>query len=380
MPAQHYLARCLLYRQPTSHDQARMPQRRIAPAPTPVPLARGPRLSLDNLPVIPRAGASTVPLAGLLSGTGTTAFVVLHRGRIVWELDPDGATSRVPQRCFSVTKSFASALVGVAIAEGAIGSAEQAIGTCLPGLRDASVASLSLDHLLRMRSGVAFREGIWPWLDAPRTYYGHDLRRRALACRIEDPVGAFFHYNDWHPFLLALVIERATGRSVTSFLQEKVWDAIGAEDPACTMVDRDDAEGIEHLESGLSASARDLAKFGQLVLDGGEARSGRAVIPRGWLQSSTTAAPECGDPEWWRYYRGRPWGRVFAGGRTDYAAMWWGHTPRHGVRDVFAMGVLGQHVYVSSDTQVVIVRLSDRFPPGTWWAPVLRQVAEAAAS
>ena len=71
---------------------------------------------------------------------------------------------------------------------------------------------------------------------------------------------------------------------------------------------------------------------------------------------------------------------MLAAGHTDYAALWRGHSPEPGVRDVFAMGVLGQHIYVSSDTQVVIVRLSDRFPPGTWWAPVLRPVAEAVAS
>ena len=379
MPVQHYLARCLLYRQPTSHDQSRMPQRRMRPAPTPLPLARAQRLPLESLAVTPRIGTPKVRLADFLSSTGTTAFLVLHRGRVVWELDPAGETSRVPQRCFSVTKSFASALVGAALAEGCIGSVDQAIGTWLPEL-NTGVAALTVDHLLRMRSGVAFREGVWPWLDAPRTYYGHDLRRRALTCRIADPVDAFFHYNDWHPLLLALLLERATRRSVTSFLQEAIWDAIGAEDPACLMVDRADPGGIEHLESGLTASARDLAKFGQAVLDGGEARSGRSVVPRDWLESSATATAECADPAWWRYYRDRPWGRVFAAGRTDYAALWWGHSPEPGVRDVFAMGVLGQHIYVSNDTQVVIVRLSDRFPPGTWWAPVLRQVAEAVVS
>jgi len=357
-----------------------MPQRRLPPSAAPLPLERGHRLELQSLPIVARRGSTSLALSDLLASTGTTAFVVLHRGRVVWELDAEGRTSCVPQRCFSVTKSVASALIGSAIADGSIGSVETPIGTWLPELRDAGVAALTVDHLLRMRSGVRFREGIWPWLDAPRTYYGHDLRERALGCRIRDPVGAFFHYNDWHPLLLALLLERICGGSVTSFLQERLWDPIGAEDHASVMVDRDDAAGIEHLESGLTASARDLAKLGQLVLDGGEARSGRTVLSRAWLETSTVAGREWRDDAWWRYYRGAPWARVFAGGRSAYAAMWWGHTAKLGVRAVFAMGVLGQHVYVSKDTEVVIVRLSDRFPPGMWWAPVLRQVAEAAAS
>jgi hypothetical protein len=60
--------------------------------------------------------------------------------------------------------------------------------------------------------------------------------------------------------------------------------------------------------------------------------------------------------------------------------MWWGVRIDERRHDYFAMGVLGQHVYVSPDTQTVIVRLSDRFPPGTWWLPVFRRIAEAVSA
>jgi CubicO group peptidase (beta-lactamase class C family) len=75
-----------------------------------------------------------------------------------------------------------------------------------------------------------------------------------------------------------------------------------------------------------------------------------------------------------------PLGRFLAGGRVHYKRMWWGHRIDPKRYDYFAMGVLGEHVYVSPDTQTVIVRLSDRFPPGMWWAPVFRQLAEAVAA
>ena len=92
------------------------------------------------------------------------------------------------------------------------------------------------------------------------------------------------------------------------------------------------------------------------------------------------AAGARGDAAWFDHYRARPWGRVLSTNRYYYyRRMWWGHrlaTRRH---DFFAMGVLGQHVYISPDTATVIVRLASRFPAGMWWAPVLRSMALATA-
>jgi CubicO group peptidase (beta-lactamase class C family) len=144
------------------------------------------------------------------------------------------------------------------------------------------------------------------------------------------------------------------------------------------MVDRADGDGVEHLESGLSARALDLAKFGQLYLQRGIWR-GRRLLPMEWVDASTSAEGVRTDAAWFAHYRGKPWGRVFAGGRVHYRHMWWGTRVDDRHHDYFAMGVLGQHVYVSPDTRTVIVRLSDRFPPGMWWPPVFRQVAEIVA-
>jgi CubicO group peptidase (beta-lactamase class C family) len=230
-----------------------------------------------------------------------------------------------------------------------------------------------------MRSGIGFSEGTMPWRDEPRTYYADDLRARLPGCRVSDPVGAFFHYNDWHPLLLALILERATGTRVTDLLQARLWDPLGCESAASMMIDRADAAGLEHLESGLTARALDLAKFGQLYLQDG-VWQGRRLLPAGWVEATTSPAGARTDPDWFAYYRDRPWGRFLAGGHVYYRRMWWGHRIDQARHDYFAMGVLGQHVYVSPDTETVIVRLSDRFPPGTWWAPVFRQLAEAVAA
>ena len=376
--ADTYLGRCLLFNRPTSHDQARMPQRRLSPSPQPLSLPRRAAPALDDIAVGVRRDEPPTSLRRLLQSTGTTALLALHDGAVVVEWYFAGAMAHQPQRCFSVTKSVASALIGLAIAAGRIESPDQEIGVWLPELRDRRIAALPLSHLLRMHSGIGFSEGPLPWRDEPRTYYATDLRQRLAGLTLSDPVGAFFHYNDWHPLLLALILERATGQQATRWLQQRLWDPLGAEHAASMMVDRDDDRGLEHLESGLTATATDLAKFGQLYLQDGLWR-GERLLPEGWVARTTAPAGARTDADWFRHYRSRPWGRFLATGKVYYQGLWWGQRLDDGGHDFFAMGVLGQHVYVSPDTATVIVRLSDRFPPGVWWAPVWRQVALALA-
>lgn len=223
----------------------------------------------------------------------------------MWEHYPNGGSRQRLNRCFSVTKSIASALVGTAVDAGLIASVEDPVGKYLTGLRDPRVGQLTIAHLLEMRSGIRFVEGYLPWNDEPRTYYATDLRERLLEARVTDPLDRFFHYNDWHPQPLALILERATGKTVTAWLQETLWSPLGAAYPASMMVDRDDAAGVEHLESGLTATALDLAKFGQLYLQDG-VWNGRRILPEGWVESSTASGDARVDPEWFSYYRGRP--------------------------------------------------------------------------
>jgi CubicO group peptidase (beta-lactamase class C family) len=377
--AKTYFGRYVLFNRPTNRDHARMPQRLLAPAPRPRALARAARTAPLDAFMVSHRPSNAMALPRLLTETGTTAFVVLSDGHVAWEHYGNGGRADRAERCFSVTKSVASALVGLAMGAGAIASLRSTLGTWLPQLRDARVRDLTLEHLLEMRSGIAFHEGVFPWRDEPRTYYATDMRTRLPGCRIVDPIGAFFHYNDWHPLLLTLVLERATGMTVTAWLQGELWSPLGAESAASMMVDRADAAGVEHLESGLTACAHDLAKFGQLYLQNGR-WEGRQLLPAGWVESTTLASAEHPASDWFRYYRNRPWGRFLAGGRIEYGRFWWVHRIDRKRRDFFAMGVLGQHVYVSPDTRVVIVRLSERFPADMWWAPLLRRIAEAVAT
>jgi hypothetical protein len=77
-----------------------------------------------------------------------------------------------------------------------------------------------------------------------------------------------------------------------------------------------------------------------------------------------------------RYYANRPWGRPLLTGHYQYKDFWWHYRPNANIHDLFAMGAMGAHVYVSPDTDCVIVRQAKSFPKGLWWPPVFRELAE----
>ena len=129
---------------------------------------------------------------------------------------------------FSVAKSFVSTLVGIAIDEGLIGSVEDPVTDYLPELavRDPRFERITLRDLLTMSSGIRFWETDlpWPWTDDTYTYYGVDLRDVGLnGTRIERPPGQEWHYNNYHPLLLGMVLERATGMSVSDYMATRLW-------------------------------------------------------------------------------------------------------------------------------------------------------------
>ena len=277
-----YLGRYLAWRRPTNYDHLRMPQRVLVASATSTPLSSKPLTGFEQLPISTPRSKQTMPLSNLLTDTGTTALVVMLRGNLAWEAYPNGGSRDRLNRCFSVTKFVASALVGAAIGAGLITSVDGPILQYLPELRGTTLGELTIAHLLEMRSGIRVVEGIFPWNDEPRTYYGTDLRLRLLRLPIADSVGTFFHYNDWHPLLIAWILERISGKTVTAWLQERLWTPLGTEHAAMMMVDRTDAAGLEHLESGLTATAIDLARFGQLFLQDG-IWNGQRLLPHGWV-------------------------------------------------------------------------------------------------
>ena len=347
------IARALVWRESDVGDQDRFPARQIPAGARTSPLRAGVEADL------PVSGEGE-GLDGFLHETDTLAFLVVHDDRLVHERYFDGATRESLQTSFSAAKSFVSTLVGIAIDEGLIESVEDPVTDYLPELaaRDTRFRQITLRHLLTMSSGIRYREGGFPSLgDDTYTYYGVDLRDVALnRVRIDGPPGVAWHYNNYHPLLLGLVLERATGASVSDFMATRLWRPLGAEADATWSIDSE-RSGFEKMESGLNARPVDYARFGLLFLHNGK-WNGKRIVSEDWVRAATGAEATTDSA----FYHG-------------YRYFWWLDVNRPG--RFYALGKYGQYIYVAPDADAVVVRFGrDWGVDNTTWLATFGDLAD----
>lgn len=357
-----FLARAIVWGDSDVGDINRFPKRIVRSGPPTFefrqPAGTG-TLPFATVPVTAKGGVVERRLDEFLDETGTEAFLVIQGDAVLYERYFNGNGHDSQLYTFSVAKSFVSALVGIAIDEGLIRSIDDPVTRYVPELadRDERFSRITLRHLLSMSSGLRLTERIGPWGDEAQTYYDPNLRRVALEeSEVVGPPGRDFVYNDFNPLLVGLVLERATGRTPSAYLEAKLWRPLGMEAHGSWSLDST-RHGFEKMTSGINGRAIDIAKLGVLYRDGG-AWQGKQIVPRAWVEASTARTTH-GDPS------------------ADYQYGWW--TPRPGpAGDAFmACGILGQYVYVVPSLDVVIARFGTRYGyghdldarEGTW--PVL---------
>jgi CubicO group peptidase (beta-lactamase class C family) len=283
-------------------------------------------------------------LVDYLESSGTTAFLVIHDDKVFYERYFNGYDKTSLNTSFSMAKSFASALVGIAIDEGNIKSVDEPITNYIPELleKDKRFKAITIRNLLTMSSGIKYEEGgDLPWseeADDTKTYYATDLRELALNCRIEGEPSEYFEYNNYNPLLVGMILERATGMPVSRYMEEELWKPMGMEADGSWSLDSKQS-GFEKMESGVNARARDFARFGMLFAKEGNWR-GKQLISRSWVEESTRADATT-DPS------------------LEYQYFWWINTP-HGRNHFSARGNYGQYIYVAPEKDLVIVRLGKR--------------------
>ena len=314
-----------------------------------------------------------------LSRNDTTGFIIGEGNRLLYEEYFNGRQRNSWQTSFSMAKSFVSTLIGIAIDAGRIKSVDQSIAEFLPELNPAAFGHVTIRHLLRMSSGFAYdRSKILglvdsPWGDDAKIYYSPYLRRLAFRVRPERPPLQRFQYDNYHPLLLGLILERATGMSVSAYLEKELWVPLGMEFPASWSVDNE-VDGLEKLESGINARTIDFAKLGLLMLQQG-VWNGKQIVSRDWIEQATM--PPAGVPK--DYYLHDLFANdpLFRGDGGFYGFMWWGYAPEGGRRDFFAFGRYGQFIYVAPEKNLFIVRNGTSDGRVTFWPAVLRRLADA---
>jgi CubicO group peptidase (beta-lactamase class C family) len=148
-----------------------------------------------------------------------------------------------------------------------------------------------------------------------------------------------------------MILERATGMSVTEYTQTRLWTPLGMEYDGAWALDSEES-GFEKMEAGLNARAIDYAKFGRLFLEEGVWR-GEQLISSEWVEESTSIDPSNHNAD----YYSRSFGPyVYDDGAGYYKYMWYGRLRAENAADLIAEGDRGQIIYLSPANNVIIVR------------------------
>ncbi len=323
------------------------PARRIAAPEKPSVLPRKPRPIAKRYSWLGRRPG----IEAFLKRTTTLGFVVLHRGEIVHESYDLGADEESLLTSWSVAKSYLSALIGIAVEEGQIKSVNDLVTDYLPQLADSGYQGVEIRHLLQMMSGVAFDEDYDRLFSDINLMFmrgfllGTGISEYPEGLESERPPGTRFHYISVDSQVLGMLLSKATGRTLSELLQEKIWQPLGMEGDAYWITDRAAPPAIEYGFCCLNARLRDYARFGQLFLDRGF-HEGRAVVPASWVKQSTV--PDREDLKLHDHY-GQGWD-------LGYQYQWW--VPDGDEGEFTAIGVWGEYIYVNRARQVVIAKFS----------------------
>lgn len=319
----------------------------------PVPLPRAPRDDIDALRFTPLGDRDPMTWAESLAANYTDGIVVLHRGRVVYEryfgvLKEDGQHGAM-----SVTKSFVGTLGAMLVAEGTL-DAGRRVEEYVPELAPSGFGDATVRQLLDMTTAIQFSEDytdpnaeVWaharagnPWpkpdnYTGPRSYFDF-LRTVKKQGQHEEAFG----YKTANTDALGWIIARVTGRSIAALLSERIWRHLGAEQDAYFSVD---SIGTPFAGGGLNTALRDLARFGEMIRNGGRF-NGRQIVP----EAAVDDIRRGGDPQLFA----KAGYRLLPG--WSYRNMWWITHNEHGA--FAARGVHGQTVYIDPKAEMVIVR------------------------
>jgi CubicO group peptidase (beta-lactamase class C family) len=296
-------------------------------------------------------GDLRLSVSDYMTSRRTAGLLILKDGEIALERYGMGSGPESRRTSYSTAKSMTSTLVGAALHDGAIGSLDDRCDRYLPRLRGSAYEGVTVRNVMRMCSGVA-----WSEEDDGRSDVGGLTRalmsRRPgavldLLCSLPraQPQGVVFNYSTGESCLLGALVAAATARPLADYCAETIWEPAGLEADGSWLLESDG--GLEMGGFGVSARLRDVGRFGQLVLEDGEAFSGRRVLPPGWrdLAGQPDSAPT-------------GFGRLMPGSPFGYGYQWWAlpHLPSGIHAGAFlAIGAFGQYIYVHPTAQVVAV-------------------------
>lgn len=294
-------------------------------------------------------------LSQYLSRNRVAGLLVLKDGAVALERYAMGNVASTRWTSFSLAKSVTATLVGAALKDRVIGSLDDRVTRYLPTLAGSAYADNTLGDLMRMSSGVRWREG---YLDKDSEIPGYEAayqarepgRVLAFLAKLPRvaPAGKVWNYSTGDSYLLGAALAAALGRPLSRYFSERIWSRLGMEADAYWMLDAPD--GQELAGHNFSATLRDYGRFGQFVLNDGVI-DGTSILPAGWRDEA--GHPSAQAPQ-------AAYGKLYPGYAAGYGYQWWSFPsgsaalPFHD--GAFSgKGIYGQYLYVNPKERVVIV-------------------------
>ncbi len=290
-----------------------------------------------------------------LDSLETIGYVVIKDGKLLYEYYNLGFSDTSHTNSFSMAKTYLSAMIGIAIGEGKIDSLNVPLSKYIPEYGTDDRKKITLKHAVTMCTGMDFQESYSsPFTYPAEAYYGRDLKTLTLKYQPKKEPGTYFDYQSGNTTLVGMVLEKATGKTISDYLSEKLWTPLNCEQSAYWNLDHDN--GFEKAFCCLQSNARDFARIGQLYLDSGK-WNGQQLIPKDYVVNSLksfAALPEEGHAKTFPYY-GYAWWLMDYNGKTI----------------PYAQGILGQYIFIIPEYNMVVCRLgnkrAERSKKGYWY-------------
>ncbi|MCC8964935.1 serine hydrolase [Bradyrhizobium sp. Pear76] len=299
--------------------------------------------------------------ARMLEDSYADGIAVLHRGKLIYERYFGGLKPHKPHIAMSVTKSFTGTLAGMLVVEGKI-DPQAPVTNYVPELKESAFGDARVHEVMDMTTGLKYTEvytdknsDVWGLRRAngmapiPAGYEGAtNIFDFLCAQQKQGEHGKAFAYKTVNTDVLAFIVRRASGMTLSDLLSERIWAPMGAEEDAHYHVDR---IGTESGGGGLSTTLRDLARFGETIRNHGRF-NGRQIVPSSVVEDVARG----GDPE-----KFKPAGYTTLPG-ASYRNQWWVTHNEHGA--YMARGVHGQGIYIDPKAEMVIARYASHHAAG----------------
>ena len=231
-------------------------------------------------------------VAAFLERSSTDALVVMKKGHFVGDWFAPRMKPEARHIIFSISKSLTAILAGALEADGKL-DPDAPVTDYVPEAAGSVYASATVRHVLDMTVSLEFEEA---YLDPESAFAryrratlwnpggGAESLREFIVTlqQLDEPHGQTFRYRSPNSDLLGIIVERAAGQRYAELMSDKLWRPLGAKRDGFVTVDK---EGTARAAGGISVAARDLARVGEMMRQGGTAEGGR-IVPQAWVEDT----------------------------------------------------------------------------------------------